>query len=210
MNAKNWLATLHEDREARTRRERHGQGELILLDGVPMRATGCVLPDGTFTDAECLLQHRVVAHETYRVWARRLSGSVLRRRGRLIVDSGKALLFIDEPAADLHAEATGSIVVQPDLERDLGLSSRFRGLVQSELFATLLYGALCNTVWRHKATGTAWSCSWRHAGNVVANLRCQGDYLDWYCSMGAGLVDEQVLAEIGSLGWELAEAEPSE
>jgi len=91
-----------------------------------------------------------------------------------------------------------------------GLSPRIRCLVRSELFATLLYGALCNTVWRHKATGTPWRCSWRHAGGVVAGLRCSGDYLDWYCSKGEGLVDVQVLAEFSVLGWELAEAEPPE
>src|SRR5208282_4822778 len=128
----------------------------------------------------------------------RLPGSDLRRRGRLIVDSSKALFFIDEPEADLLAASAEPAAVQPDLERDLGLSPRLRDLVRSELFATLLYGALCNTVWRHKATGTPWSCSWRHAGAVVANLRCQGDYLDWYCSMDEGLVDEQVLGEIGT------------
>jgi hypothetical protein len=182
MNLKELFVRLDEDRETRTRRERHGQGELTLLDGMPMSATGYVLPDGTLTDAECLLPYVSVPDETHRV----------------------------EPAAELVIASAGSVAVQPDLENDLGISPRIRGLVRRELFATLLYGALCDTVWRHKATGIPWHCSWRHAGGVVANLRCQGDYLDWYCSMGEGLIDEQVLAEIGTLGWELAEAEPPE
>jgi len=42
----------------------------------------------------------------------------------------------------------------------------------------------------------------------VAALRAEGDYTDWYCSMGEGLVDEQVLEEIQALGWELVNAEP--
>lgn len=210
MSLKDVLAELDKDREARTRRERHGRGELTLLDGVPVSATGCTLSDGSLTDAECLVPHIAVPDETCRVWTRRLSGSALRRRGRLTVVCGKALLFVDEPDADLVPTSAEPDAGQPDLERDLGLSPRIRSLVRSELFATLLYGALCNTIWRHKATDTPWHCSWRHAGRVVAGLRCQGDYLDWYCSMGEGLVDEQVLAEIGALGWELAEASPPE
>lgn len=210
MSLKELLVRLDEDRETRTRRERHGQGELTLLNGMPMSATGCVLPDGTLTDAECLLPYVSVPDETHRVWTRCLPGLALRRRGRVTINRGKMLLFIDEPAAELVIASAGPVAVQPDLENDLGISPRIRGLVRSELFATLLYGALCNTVWRHKATGIPWHCSWRHAGGVVANLRCQGDYLDWYCSMGEGLIDEQVLAEIGTLGWELAEAEPPE
>ncbi len=90
------------------------------------------------------------------------------------------------------------------------MSPRIRDLVRSDLFATLLYGAMCNTVWRHVATGTLCYCTRRHAGNVVAMLRCEGDYMDWYCSMGDGLVDEQVMAELAALGWELAEAQPPE
>ena len=73
----------------------------------------------------------------------------------------------------------------------------------TRLFAELLYAALCSTEWRHRATGELWSCSWRSAGGVVAHVRGEGCYLDWYCSGGEGLVDEGVLAEIEALGWEL-------
>ncbi len=175
MSLKDLFAQLQEDREARTRREQHGQGELTLMDGVPLHATGCVLPDGMLTDADCLLPHVAVPTDKYRVWTRRLPGLALRRRGRLIVDSGRALFFVDDPEADLAPASIEPVAAQPSLERDLGLSARIRGLVGGELFATLLYGALCNTVWRHRATGISWSCSWRHAGAIVANLHCQGD-----------------------------------
>jgi len=209
MSPKDWFRELDEAREARTRRDRHGQGELTLLDGVPQRATGCLLPDGSKTDARCLLPYVSVPTEQHRVWTRRLPGSTLCRRGRLIVDSDKALFFIDEPAADLAAAQLPQEAMQLCLERDLGMSVRIRALVGGDLFATLLYGALCNTVWRHKATGAAWHCCWRGAGGAVAHLRGQGDYLDWYCSGGEGSVDEQVLAEINALGWELDEREPA-
>ncbi len=207
MSLADWFQERDRDLEARTHRERHGQGELTLIDGVPTRATGCSLPDGTFTDAECLLPYVAVPDDAQRVWTRRLPGSVLRCRGRLKVDPGKALLFEDVLDAVIPPAAREDRAAR-DMERDLGASARIRDLVRSEVFATLLYGALCNTVWRHKATGTPWHCSWRHAGGIVAALRSQGDYLDWYCSSGEGLVDAQVLAEIAALGWELSEAEP--
>ena len=98
----------------------------------------------------------------------------------------------------------------PELQRDLGASARIRVLVRSNLFAMLLYAALCNTEWRYVVTGACWSCSWRSAGGIVATLRAEGDYTDWYCSMGEGLVDEQVLEEIQALGWELVDAKPPE
>jgi hypothetical protein len=112
MTAKDALARLNSDREARTRRERHGRGELTFLDGMPTNATGCLLPNGTFTDAECLVRHVAVPDDAQRVWTRRLRGTALRRRGRLKVDDGKALLFLDEPDADLVASADHGAVLR--------------------------------------------------------------------------------------------------
>lgn len=55
------------------------------------------------------------------------------------------------------------------------------------VYAQHLYAALCNNdfikndVWPI-LTDKRWSCSWRHAGGIVANIREEGDYIDWYCS----------------------------
>ena len=206
MSWSEWANQTAADRDARTRRERHGAGELTLLDGIPIRATGCLLPDGSLTDAERLLSN-VEVDDALQVWTRRLPGTAIRRRGRLIIEPSIALRFRDERDADI-SDTSGRATPTPSLERDLGLSPRIREFVRSDVFASLLYAAMCNTVWRHGATGALWSCSWRHAGSIVAMLRGEGDYIDWHCSMGEGLVDEQVMAELTALGWDFAEAQP--
>jgi hypothetical protein len=32
-----------------------------------------------------------------------------------------------------------------------------------------------------------WSCSWRYAGGIIADMQGTGDYLNWYCSGMGGL-----------------------
>lgn len=57
----------------------------------------------------------------------------------------------------------------------------------SEVYAQNLYAAMCNNdfqkleVW-NVLKDIAWGCSWRHAGGVIADMRQEGDYIDWYCS----------------------------
>jgi hypothetical protein len=57
----------------------------------------------------------------------------------------------------------------------------------SEAYAQNLYAALCNNdfqrndVWPRLADQT-WGCSWRSAGGIIADMRQEGDYIDWYCS----------------------------
>ena len=194
--------------EGRTE-ERHGEGVLSLWHGRPQRATGCLLPDGTTTDARCAAlpegargaEGGAPVDPATCVWQRRLSPEGrLARRGRVVVEPGVALRFVDEPGAGEEAPPEDRA---PSLERDLALSPRVVERAGTRLFAELLYAALCSTEWRHRATGELWSCSWRSAGGVVAHVRGEGCYLDWYCSGGEGLVDEGVLAEIEALGWEL-------
>jgi hypothetical protein len=57
----------------------------------------------------------------------------------------------------------------------------------SQRYAQNLYAAMCNRSWQEHAVwpilqGETWSCSWRYAGGIVARLRGEGDYMDWYCS----------------------------
>ena len=69
--------------------------------------------------------------------------------------------------------------------------------------ATELYRAMSNMRWKHVTTGTEWSCSWRYAGGVVAQLRSVGEgYMDFYCSGGEGSVSDEVKDMMASLGWE--------
>lgn len=56
-----------------------------------------------------------------------------------------------------------------------------------EEYAQNLYAAMCNNnfqkldVWP-LLKGQTWSCSWRYAGGIVADMRESGDYMDWYCT----------------------------
>ena len=54
-------------------------------------------------------------------------------------------------------------------------------------YAQHLYAAICNNEFQRNdvwpiLTGKKWGASWRHAGAIVADMREQGDYMDWYCS----------------------------
>ena len=59
-----------------------------------------------------------------------------------------------------------------------------------------------------------WSCSWRHAGGIVADMLEKGDYIDWYCSgirhdeegitsgyVPEGQVTEEIELDLKKLGW---------
>lgn len=98
----------------------------------------------------------------------------------------------------------------PDLEADLNASQAVKERVRSDsVFAQNLYASLCNVEWVKE--GKPWSCSWRYAGGVVADLEAVGgDYLDYYCSgiaSAEGLVEEGTVSDIVrgellELGWE--------
>jgi len=93
----------------------------------------------------------------------------------------------------------------------------------SETYAQNLYAAMCNMQFQKMEIfpilkEERWSCSWRTSGGVVADLREEGDYINWYCSgIGSGLgngdddgtkgfvsegtVTEEIRQDLRKLGW---------
>ena len=74
-----------------------------------------------------------------------------------------------------------------NMEYDLRSTDWICEKVKQDNYAQNLYAAMCNNdfmkndVWPI-LTEKTWSCSWRHAGGIIADMRQEGDYIDWYCS----------------------------
>lgn len=77
---------------------------------------------------------------------------------------------------------------QNNMEYDLRSSKELCDKVKlSDNYAQNLYAAMCNMTWQRREfwqemKGETWSCSWRSAGGIIADMREEGDYIDWYCS----------------------------
>ena len=126
----------------------------------------------------------------------------------------------------------------PDMFDDMQATAWFVAKVRaSESYAQNLYAALCNNDFQKHAVwpmlkNDTWSVSWRGAGRLVAELRDQGDYMDWYCS-GMGLlatydekegeeymarkhyvpeqqVTDEIREDLGRLGWLLVTEQESQ
>lgn len=112
-----------------------------------------------------------------------------------------------------------------DLAQDLRTSTMILEKVKNDAYAQNLYAAMCNMQWQKTEVfpilrNDVWSATWRSSGGIVAELRGEGDYMDWYCSgMGGfshygnddtgnlpgyvseGKVTDEIRADLGSLGW---------
>jgi len=108
-----------------------------------------------------------------------------------------------------------------NLEKDIRACAWMLKKVQDrETYAQNLYAAMCNNVFQPnqvwpRLRDEYWSCSWRAAGGIVADLRGQGDYIDWYCSgiMGVGETDsfmgyvsestvtDEIRQDLFAIGW---------
>lgn len=113
-----------------------------------------------------------------------------------------------------------------DLEYDLRTTEWILEKARTrDAYAQNIYAALCNMRWQKLDTfpilkDEYWSCSWRSAGGIVADMLQKGDYIDWYCSgirndgyqddlstvypnqyVSEGLVTEEIRADFQKIGW---------
>jgi hypothetical protein len=71
-----------------------------------------------------------------------------------------------------------------DLRSTEWILEKVRG---DDVYAQNLYAAMCNNEFTKREMWPIlkeqkWSCSWRHAGGIIADMKQEGDYIDWYCS----------------------------
>lgn len=118
--------------------------------------------------------------------------------------------------------------MKSDLMSTIWLLEKVRN---SDAYAQNLYAALCNNSFQKRELwpilkDDRWSCSWRSAGGIVADMQDRGGYLDWYCSGMGGIADyntdqdewskrtgyvpegyvtEEVKTDIERLGWIIIE-----
>lgn len=89
----------------------------------------------------------------------------------------------------------------------------------SDNYAQNLYAALCNNQFIQLENTwdilkeKYWSCSWRYAGGIIADIREEGDYIDWYCSgirgegtdhsdyVGEGHITTEIKQDLKKIGW---------
>jgi hypothetical protein len=99
----------------------------------------------------------------------------------------------------------------------------------SESYAQNLYASMCNNGFIKMDVipilkGEEWGCSWRYAGGIIADMRQEGDYIDWYCSgirnddcqdellnvpfpkkyVPEGRITDEIRTDLQRLGWAVA------
>jgi hypothetical protein len=113
-----------------------------------------------------------------------------------------------------------------NLEYDLRTTDWILGKVRaSESYAQNLYAAMCNRDFMKLdmipiLKEQKWHCSWRYAGGIIADMKGEGDYIDYYCSgigshesgyglsgkpgngyVSEGTVTEEIEADLLKLDW---------
>jgi len=99
----------------------------------------------------------------------------------------------------------------------------------NDAYAQNLYAAMCNNGFIRLEVipvlkQEEWSCSWRYAGGIIADMQQKGDYIDWYCSgirdvshdeeenklwdgrnyVAEGCITDEIRNDLQRLGWAVA------
>lgn len=136
-----------------------------------------------------------------------------------------------EEAEKIHNPEWQKDNLEYDLRSTEWVVEKARG---DDVYAQNIYAALCNNEFTKLAvipilTDRRWSCSWRHAGGIVADMLGKGDYIDWYCSgirsdtgydpdteishsngyVPESVVTDEIRQDLQKLGWFVVENDDS-
>ena len=93
--------------------------------------------------------------------------------------------------------------------RDINPKDKFEQAVNEVLgvsirsdssFAETMWQALANITWLN-TNGDDASYSFRAAGDLVAAIRGEGNYLDWYCCRDDAIVSDEIANALATKGW---------
>lgn len=86
-------------------------------------------------------------------------------------------------------------------EFEQSLASAFgEKMKQDAEFCKDIWSSLANVIWKNK-DGEEYSCSFRYAGGLIAEIIGKGDYMDWYCSGPYATVSEEIEEGMKKFGW---------
>lgn len=85
-------------------------------------------------------------------------------------------------------------------ERAFGAAIRAEPVGATPGVGTDLWCALANVDWAHPTHGDV-GYSFRAAGDLIAALRREGMYMDWYCNGPSGHVAEHIEDALAAEGW---------
>ncbi len=73
--------------------------------------------------------------------------------------------------------------------------------IKNDETAQQLWSALANVDWYHPETHAHVSYSFRAGGGLIAELRGEGSYMDWYCCGPYATVSDHIARVMKKRGW---------
>lgn len=146
-------------------------------------------------------------------------------------DVAAMVAYFDKVIEDSNNREINEEWKRHNLEYDLRTTDWIcKKVKEHEAYAQNLYAALCNNDFlpaklENTAENTlkvlkedikSWHCSWRYAGGIVADMREEGDYIDWFCSgirddyegsskdrnyVSEGVVTDEIREDLKQIGW---------